>query len=189
MALQVLPRDSEEYWTLSRQLISSVLGGSNVHDIRRNSFPSISHGNPTRNGIETSAGERRRTGSRRRSEVFETNVTINPRMEVANERRVNERLPDERTYPSIERSQRRSRNANVPRQAYNEDEHYEPNAINDVRNEQGVLNVRRTTMMQNNGAGTLRQRPYDNSDESSGDSIRIHGDRGRPHVYNDVRME
>ena len=70
MALQVIPRDSDEYRTLSRQLISSVSGGSNVHDIRRNFFPSISHGSPTWNGVETAAGERHRTGSRRRSEGF-----------------------------------------------------------------------------------------------------------------------
>ena len=77
----------------------------------------------------------------------------------------------------------------MPRQVYNEDEHCEPNAINDVRNERGVLNQRRTTTMQTNGACTLRQRTYDSSDESNEDSIGNHEDGGKPHVYDDVRME
>ena len=64
------------------------------------------------NRAETAAEERRRNGSRRRSEGYETNVIINPRMEVANERRANEHQPafsrqqpsqDERAYPSFDR--------------------------------------------------------------------------------------
>ena len=112
MALQVLLRDSEEYRTLSRQLICSVSGGSKVHEIRRNSFPSLSQGGPVINRAETAVGERRRNESRRRSRGYETNVIINPRMEVANERRANEHQPafsrqqpsqDERAYPSFDR--------------------------------------------------------------------------------------